>query len=93
MTETIHHTHKMVARKAFVMHVLKHNSPLMAWTQLKTRKGTSTVRELSFGVQNVHALLVVIELIMRIRKKKEEGEEERRCTKSKFSCWFFSAFV
>ena len=40
----------MVARKGFVMHFSKYNMPFMDYTKLTTKKGISTLKELSFDV-------------------------------------------
>ena len=79
----------MAHRKGSAKGILGHISQLVAFTQVLTKKGTSTTGELSFGMYHVHVRVVVSELS--VRKRKEKGE--RRIKILKFSCLFFSAFL
>ena len=66
------------------MHVLGHNSSILACMQLYPRKGRSLIVEHSFGAMIVHIRHILFELCLMekkkevMEKKKEEEEQQQQ---------------
>ena len=74
----------MANRKVSVMHVWDHNSPLVTYMLIKTRKETSIELECLF------IGLIIFEVCTRKRKEERKIKKEERTTKSNFMFGFLS---